>query len=159
MQDVLLTDATAAPGTDNEEIRGKHMVFSICGVNYAIEIESVTEIIGIQPITPVPNLPGYVKGIANVRGTIVPVVDMRAKFGLESVAYDERTCIILASRDEINIGLIVDAVEDVIQLAPEDILPPPRGNADGRNKYLKAIGKYGDKVEQILDIAKIMDAG
>lgn len=158
MQNVSLADTGIVSRTDNEEIHGKHMVFSVCGVNYAIEIEYVTEIIGIQPITPVPNLPSYVKGIANVRGTIVPVVDMRAKFGLERVPYDERTCIILACKDDINIGLIVDSVEDVIQLSQEDILPPPRGNADGRNKYLKAIGKCGDQVEQILDISKIMDA-
>lgn len=151
MQELSLSELTGG------ETQGKHLIFSICGVQYGIEIEFVTEIIGIQPMTPVPNTPSYVRGITNIRGTIVPVIDMRARFGLEEAPYDERTCIVLISKDNMHIGMIVDAVEDVVQLAPEDILPPPNGGGAENGKYLKAIGKCSDEIKQILDISMVFE--
>ena len=151
MQDVMISEKT------DQEKQLKHLIFSVYGVHYGIEIEYVTEIIGVQPITPVPNTPYYVKGIINIRGTIVPVVDMRARFKLEEVPYDERTCTVLLSKDNVNIGIIVDAVADVIQFSADDILPLPTGNTTDKNKFLKGIGKYGNEVRQIIDINKIFE--
>lgn len=140
---------------ENEDIKGKHLIFSISDVSYGIEIEYVTEIIGIQPITPVPNTPDYVKGVTNIRGTIVPVVDMRILFALGEKNYDERTCIVLIGGENMHIGIIVDAVEDVLKFAPEDILPPKRSSTGEKSIYIKAIGKIGGKVKQIIDIYSI----
>ncbi|MGE4484087.1 MAG: chemotaxis protein CheW [Oscillospiraceae bacterium] len=151
MQDIMLSEVK------NEETQGKHLIFSICDVHYGIEIEYVTEIISVQPITPVPNTPCYVKGITNIRGTIVPVVDMRARFKLEEVPYDERTCIVLLSKENVNIGLIVDAVADVISFSADDLLPLPTGSTTDKNKFLKGIGKCDGEVKQIIDISKIFD--
>ena len=132
----------------------KYLIFSVNGIDCGIEIGYVTEIIGIQPITAIPNTAGYIKGIINIRGTIVPVVDLRLRFNFEPAEYDEKTCIISINKDSIHLGLIVDAVEDVLQLSKEAVLTPP---TDGKvkNEFLKAIGKYQGTVKQIVDIDKI----
>ncbi len=140
--------------TDGEE-QWKFLIFSVNGVEYGIEINHVTEIIVIQPITIVPKTPEYVKGIINIRGTIIPVVDMRLRFHLEPCEYDEKTCIIWLSKENVSLGIIVDAVVDVIQLSEDTVLEPPREKADAKSKFLKAIGKYQETVKQIIDINKI----
>lgn len=133
----------------------KYLVFSVNGIEYGIEITYVTEIIGIQPITAVPRMPPYIKGIINIRGTIVPVIDMRLRFHYLETEYDEKTCIISLNRDGIYLGLIVDAVVDVIQLSAETVLAPPADSAEAKTKFLKAIGKYQGMVKQIVDIDAI----
>lgn len=144
--------------SDNADLQGKFLIFSVHSVEYGIDIGNVTEIIGIQYMTPIPNAPPYVRGITNIRGTIVPVVDMRLRFGIEEAEYSERTCIVLISSENMHIGLIVDSVEDVVQLAPDNILPLPQGSVAENNKYLKAIGKDGESIKQIIDIEKIFEA-
>ena len=136
----------------------KYLIFMIDSVSYGIEIEYVTEIIEIQPITQVPNTLPYIKGIINIRGTIVPVIDMRQRFSMEQAEYDERTCIVSLNRNNVYLGLIVDEVEDVIQLPAEAILPPPTENMETENKFLKSIGKYADTVKLIIDVDKLYEA-
>ena len=143
--------------SDNAELQGKFLIFSVHDVEYGIDIGNVTEIIGIQDMTPIPNSPPYVRGITNIRGTIVPVVDMRLRFGIEEAEYNERTCIVLISSENMYIGLVVDSVEDVVQLTPENILPLPQGSVAENNKYLKAIGKDGENIKQIIDIERIFE--
>ncbi len=143
--------------SDNAELQGKFLIFSVNDVEYGIDIGNVTEIIGIQYMTPIPNAPRYVRGITNIRGTIVPVVDMRLRFGIEETEYTERTCIVLISSENMYIGIVVDSVEDVVQLAPENILPLPQGSVAENNKYLKAIGKDGEKIKQLIDIERIFE--
>jgi len=133
----------------------KYLIFSVNGIDYGIEITYVTEIIGIQPITAVPHMPSYIKGIINIRGTIVPVIDMRLRFHYPEAAYDEKTCIVSLNKDGVYLGLIVDAVVDVIQLSAETVLAPPAESAEAKTKFLKAIGKYQGTVKQIVDIDKI----
>lgn len=137
------------------EEQSKYLIFSVRGIDYGIEIGYVTEIIGIQPITTVPHSPPYIKGIINIRGTIVPVIDMRLRFSFEETAYGEKTCILSLTKDNVHLGLIVDTVVDVIQLSPETVLSPPSDGIEAKNKFLKAIGKYHGKVKQIVDINKI----
>ena len=149
MKDILTNEKIVA------DEQWKYLIFSVNGIDYGIEIGYVTEIIGIQPITAVPNTPGYIKGIINIRGTIVPVVDMRLRFSYQPTEYGEKTCIISLNKDSIYLGLIVDAVVDVIQLAADTILTPPSDGAEAKNKFLKAIGKYQGTVKQIVDINRI----
>lgn len=145
--------------SDNAELQGKFLIFSVCEVDYGIDIGNVTEILGVQHMTPVPHTPSYVRGITNIRGTVVPVVDLRMRFGLAETEYTERTCTILISSENMHIGLVVDAVEDVVQFAPENILPLPQGSVAEKNKYLKAIGRDGESIKQIIDIEKIFETG
>ncbi len=149
MEDILTNEQV----TNDEQ--WKYLIFSVNGVDYGVEIGFVTEIIGIQPITAIPNTPDYIKGIINIRGTIVPVIDMRLRFNFEPTEYGEKTCIISLNNDNVHLGLIVDAVVDVIQLSADTVLMPPSDGIEAKNKFLKAIGKYQKGVKQIVDINKI----
>lgn len=121
--------------------KGKFLTFLLGKEVYAIEIKFVIEIIGIQPITELPQLPEYVKGIINLRGKIIPVIDVRLKFKKKPMEYNDRTCIIVVEMRDIFVGLIVDNVSEVLTIADEDIAPPPNINKEIENKYIKAIGK------------------
>lgn len=102
----------------------RYLTFSLGNQIFGIEIRYVTEIIGIQPITEVPEMPDYVKGIINLRGKIIPVIDVRLKFRKEPAEYNDRTCIIVIDIHEISIGLIVDNVAEVLTITEENIVPP-----------------------------------
>lgn len=135
--------------------KGKFLTFSIGSEFYGIEIMYVTEIIGIQSITEVPELPDYIKGIINLRGKIIPVMDVRLRFKKEPREYNDRTCIIVIDINEISIGLIVDSVSEVLSIPDADIVPPPELNKGG-NKYIKGIGKVENDVKLILDCNKLL---
>jgi purine-binding chemotaxis protein CheW len=137
---------------DNEDTqKGKFLTFKIGKEEYGIEISYVTEIIGIQAITEIPELPGYIKGIINLRGKIIPVMDVRLRFKKEPAEYDDRTCIIVVDINDMSVGLIVDNVSEVISIPEESIVPPPDAKTGFRNRYIKGIGKAGDSVKLILD--------
>ncbi|HZJ84656.1 MAG TPA: chemotaxis protein CheW [Syntrophomonadaceae bacterium] len=136
--------------------KGKFLTFSLGSEFYGIEIKYVTEIIGIQPITEVPELPDYVKGIINLRGKIIPVMDVRLRFKKPPQDYNDRTCIIIIDVKETDIGLIVDSVSEVLEIPEEEIVSPPEVNKN-QNRYIKAIGKVGEDVKLILDCFKLLN--
>lgn len=136
---------------------GKYLTFTLDEENYGIEIKNVTEIIGIQKITRVPELPAYMKGIINLRGKIIPVIEVRLKFKKESVEYDDRTCIIVVNIKELPVGLVVDNVDEVLSIADEDIAPPPDNRTGFDNRYINGIGKSGNKVHILLDCNKLLE--
>lgn len=136
--------------------KGKLLTFNLGEETFGIDIIYVTEIVGMQPITIVPEFPVFVKGIINLRGKIIPVMDARLKFGKESIEYNDRTCIVVVDVRHISIGIIVDAVSEVLSLDDENIVPPPRFGEGGR-KYIKAIGKLKEDVILILDSEKLLD--
>ncbi len=135
---------------------GKFLTFSLGKEEFGIEIKYVTEIVGIQPITVVPEVPAYIKGIINLRGKIIPVIDVRIKFGKEEVEYNDRTCIIVIDIHDVLTGLIVDNVAEVLTIPDENIVPPPDYKTGFRNRYVKSIGKVGNEVKLLLDCAKIL---
>lgn len=136
--------------------KGKFLTFSLGLEFYGIEIKYVTEIIGIQAITEVPELPDYVKGIINLRGKIIPVMDVRLRFKKPPQDYNDRTCIIIIDVKETDIGLIVDSVSEVLEIPEEEIVSPPEVNKN-QNRYIKAIGKVGEDVKLILDCFKLLN--
>lgn len=147
--------------TDFEELeedtqKGKFLTFSLGEEYYGIDIMYVTEIVGIQPITVVPEMPDFIKGIINLRGKIIPVMDVRLKFRKEAKDYNDRTCIIVIDVHELSIGIIVDAVSEVLNINDENIVPPPNMNASGR-KYIKSVGKSDKNVILILDCEKLLN--
>jgi purine-binding chemotaxis protein CheW len=147
---------------DNLEIqnedtqKGRFLTFTLGKEDYGIEIKYVTEIIGIQPITQIPELPDYLKGIINLRGKIIPVMDVRLRFGKEPLAYTDRTCIIVIDINETSIGLIVDTVSEVVSIEDENIMSPPNAKTGFNNRYVKGIGKLGNEVKLLLDCGKIL---
>jgi len=136
--------------------KGKFLTFSIGKEDYGIEISHVTEIIGIQAITEVPELPEYIKGIINLRGKIIPVMDVRLRFRKSAKEYNDRTCIIVVDIQEVSVGLIVDTVNEVMNIEDENIVPPPDMKTGFRNRYVKGIGKVGSDVKLLLDCEKLL---
>jgi len=136
--------------------KGKFLTFYLGQECYGIDILYVTEIIGIQPITAVPELPHFIKGIINLRGKIIPVMDARLKFSKEAKDYNDRTCIVVIDVGQLSIGIIVDEVAEVLNISDENIVPPPNLNTGGR-KYIKSVGKSEEKITLILDCEKLLD--
>lgn len=131
---------------------GKYLTFLLDNEFYGIEIKYVIELIGIQIITNIPNVPDYVKGIINLRGKIIPVIDVRLRFQKEERPYDDRTCIIVVEFNEIQAGLIVDSVDEVIDISDAQIAKAPQRQAgEIENSFIKCIGKTGDKIILLLD--------
>ncbi|GAE90681.1 chemotaxis protein CheW [Acetivibrio straminisolvens] len=152
-----MTEAlTVELGLGQEETqRDKYLTFLVEKEYYGIEIKYVTEIIGIQSVTEVPDLPEYIRGIINLRGKIIPVMDVRLRFGKEFREYDDRTCIIVIDAENILIGLIVDSVCEVMSIPNEEIVAPPDFN-QSENKFIKGIGKTGSEVKLILDCERLL---
>ncbi len=136
--------------------KGRYLTFNLGKESYGIEISYVTEIIGIQPITQVPELPDYIRGIINLRGKIIPVMDVRLRFRKDFKEYSDRTCVIVIDIMELSIGLIVDSVSEVISIPETEIVPPPEFNHGG-NKYVKGIGKVHGEVKLLLDCNKLLN--
>ncbi len=136
--------------------KGKFLTFCMGNEFYGIEIKYVTEIIGLQPITEIPEMPAYIKGIINLRGKIIPVMDVRLRFKKPYREYNDRTCIVVIDIREVSIGLIVDSVSEVISIPDEEIVAPPSVAKEG-NKYIKGIGKVGTKVKLLLDSDKLLN--
>ena len=141
---------------DEEDTQeNKYLTFMIGREDFGIEIRYVTEIIGIQGITVVPSVPPYVKGVINLRGKVIPVMDVRLRFGVEERPYDDRTCIIVINIDEQPVGLIVDRVLEVLDIQASEIEPPPKIKKGQSNRFIQGMGKVGDQVKILLN-AKIL---
>ncbi|MCB2340677.1 chemotaxis protein CheW [Clostridium estertheticum] len=143
--------------TAEDTQKGKFLTFSVGKESYGIEIKFVTEIIGIQEITEVPELPDYVKGIINLRGKIIPVIDVRIRFRKEPKDYNDRTCIVVINIKETTVGLIVDNVAEVINIDDSNIVPPPQMKTGFHNRYVRGIGKVGNEVKLLLDCDKLLN--
>jgi len=141
---------------EEDTLKGRFLTFSLGNESYGIEVKYVTEIIGMQAITEMPELPEYVKGVINLRGKIIPVMDVRLRFKKEPREYNDRTCVIVVDINDISIGLIVDTVSEVITIPEEDIVEPPQMNKELNNRYIKSIGKVGSDVKLLLDCEKLL---
>ncbi len=141
---------------DEDTQRGRFLTFSLGNESYGIEIVYVTEIIGIQAITEIPELPEYINGIINLRGKIIPVMDVRLRFKKEPKEYNDRTCVIVVDIKDISLGLIVDSVSEVLSIPEEDIVSPPKMSKAHGNRYIKKIGKVGNDVKLLLDCEELL---
>ncbi len=152
-----MTQAEAQNLLEQEEDtqKGKYLIFTIGAEEYGMEIRYITEIIGIQPITEVPETQAYIRGITNLRGKIIPVIDARLRFRMPVREYDKKTCIIVIDINDLSIGLIVDSVSEVLELRDEDIVPPPDINK-GVRRYVKGIGKATSGVKLLLDCERLL---
>ena len=135
---------------------GKYLTFILGAEVYGLEIRYVTEIIGIQKITPVPDMPNYVKGVINLRGKVIPVMDVRMRFRMKPRDYDERTCIIVINARETVVGLIVDTVQEVLEIPPENIEASHHFREGYGNQYMQGMGKVGDQVKILLNAEALL---
>lgn len=139
-----------------DEPSGKYLTFSLAGEDYGLEILKVREIIGLMDITTVPQMPFYVKGVINLRGKVIPVVDLRLKFGMEPTEYDEQTCTVVVDVGQL-MGVIVDTVQEVLDIADNQIDPPPPLGGGVDTSFVMGMGKIKDDVKILLDIDKVLD--
>lgn len=141
-------------------LAGKYLTVVLDNEAYGIAVLKVREIIRMQKITPVPQMPGFVKGVINLRGRVIPVVDLRVKFGLKA-EFAERTCIVvvqvrLPSEQTVQMGLIVDSVEEVVTLNNEEIEPTPDFGTKIDTTYLLGMAKVKGQVKTLLDIDRVV---
>lgn len=137
----------------------QYLTFILDEEHYGIDIASVIEIIGIQKITQMPQQPEYVKGVINLRGRIIPTVDVRIRFNKESIEYDERTCIIVVDVQGTIVGFIVDRVDEVMTITDESISAPPVFNQDFKGKYVKGIARIENMIIMILESELLLSEG
>ena len=139
---------------------GKYLTFSMADEEYGIGILEIKEIIGMMPITPVPQTPGFVKGVVNLRGKVIPVIDLRLRFGMPSVDYTERTCIIVVEMEEqettVLIGIVVDAVSEVLNIKAGDIEQTPTFGTKLNIDYILGMAKMEGGVKILLDISRVL---
>lgn len=134
---------------------GRYLTFRLGKEVFGIEIGFVTEIVGLQKISSIPESPDYVKGIINLRGKIIPVIDMRLKFKKSFAEYTDRTCIIVIGIRNFTVGLIVDNVDEVVSISDKQIAPPPSFRTGFQNRYINGIGKTEEGIRLLLDCDKI----
>lgn len=139
-----------------DSLKDLYLTFHLGNEDYGIEIRYVLEIVGMQRITEVPDMPGFLKGVVNLRGQIIPVLDMRIRFNMSSRNYDERTCIIVVNIDNVQVGLVVDTINEVCHIAEEMVSPPPETAGASSAQYIHGMGKFGDEVVILLDGRKIV---
>ncbi len=134
----------------------KYLTFLLDGQSYGIAIKDVVEIISMQPISKVPEFAEYAKGIINLRGKVIPVIDVRLRFGLLEKEYDSRTCIIITNITGVEIGFIVDNVQEVIDLEQGQIEESPSLSNGTAHRFVSGVGKWGDKMVLLLDSNKLL---
>jgi len=153
------TDATAEAMLPRG---GKYLTFSLAGEEYGIGILKVKEIIGMMPVTSVPRTPEFVKGVINLRGKVIPVIDLRRRFGMEAVEYTDRTCIIVveisANTGIMMMGIVVDAVSEVLNIKEETIEDTPGFGSEIDTNYILGMAKTEGSVKILLDINKVLTA-
>lgn len=145
---------------------GKYLTFQLGRESYGIGILKVQEIVGAMPVTRVPRMPGFVRGVVNLRGKVIPVFDLRLKFGLEGREDTDRTCIIVVrlrlgpgAGDEVTLGTIVDEVSEVVDVRESQIEPAPDFGPSVDTAFLQGVGKVGSKVVMLLDADRILPRG
>ncbi len=144
----------ANQGEDDTQ-QGRYLTFNLEKEVFGIEINFVTEIVGLQKISNIPEMPDYVKGVINLRGRIIPVVDMRLKFKKNLLVYTDRTCIVVIDMQSFTVGLIVDNVDEVVAIPNESIVPPPSYKTGFQNRYIKGIGKSEECIRLLLDCERL----
>ena len=158
MQELTRTMDQAVKAMGNRD--NKYLTFSLAGEEYGIGILKVKEIIGIMPITTVPRTPNFVKGVINLRGKVIPVVDLRLKFGIEEKSYTERTCIIVVEikvqAGSVLIGIVVDSVSEVLNIKGNDIEDTPTFGIRVNTDYILGMAKITGGVKILLDIDKVL---
>ncbi len=146
--------ATVAEATANRG--GKYLTFRLADEEYGLEILKVREIMGMLNITAVPRTPVFVRGVINLRGNVIPVIDLRLKFGMDELAQTEETCIIVVDVVGTEMGIVVDKVSEVLNIGSEDIQDPPSFGVTVNTDFILGIGKSDDRVTILLNIGEVL---
>ncbi|MHC4113725.1 MAG: chemotaxis protein CheW [Planctomycetota bacterium] len=161
-----MSDSTSQVQHENPAVAekgGKYLTFALANEEYGLEILKVREIIGYMDITVVPQMPHFVKGVINLRGQIIPVIELRTRFELEAVEVTKQTCIIVVEvcrdRCKYNYGIVVDRVLEVLEILSENIEETPQFGSSVNIDFLLGMGKVGESIKILLDIDKVLESG
>jgi len=143
-------------GGDKTSENGQFLTFTLQNEEYGIEILRVQEIKGFSKITPIPNAPSFVRGVMNLRGTVVPIIDLRARFAMTEKEYDQFTCIIVVNVGNRVVGLVVDTVSDVLNIPNDSIADPPELATSGDTSCITGMGKLGERIVMLLDTGRLV---
>ncbi|HUA57666.1 MAG TPA: chemotaxis protein CheW [Verrucomicrobiae bacterium] len=160
MPSTILSANESATGALSDPRAGKYLTFQLAQEEFGIRVLKVREIMGLQEITAVPQTPGHVKGVINLRGKVVPVIDLRLKFGLDAAEYTQRTCIIVTQvqgeSSSVMMGIVVDGVSEVLNLSGAEIEDTPDFGESAGSQYLLGMAKVKGKVKILLDIDRVL---
>lgn len=157
MNEETMVDAINSEVVGSAEMEGKYLTFFTDNQLFGVPIADVVQIVQVQPITVVPDYPFYAKGIINLRGDIIPVIDMRLRLHKEEIEYNERTCIIIIMIKDIRTGFIVDSVNEVADIPDEEISPPPKfGSTNIEEQYLTGISRHDEHIVLLLDAKRVL---
>jgi purine-binding chemotaxis protein CheW len=149
---LMLDDDNSAADT----MKDMFFIFEIDNEDYGVEVANVKEIISMQNITRVPQMPSFIEGITNLRGDLIGVLDVRKRFGKPPKEYDEQTCIVVIESNQYTLGLIVDGVKATQTIESENVSPPPSAKLNNYNQFIRNIGKVGNSVKLLLDLDRFL---
>ena len=155
-QRISMRDGSLSEAAEGGDIEHMYMTFDLADETYAVNIQYVTEIVGMQHISAVPDMPDFIRGAMNLRGKVIPVMDLRLRFGLPWQEYDDRTTIIVLDQNNSQTGLVVDSVTDVVTIPKESIDPPPNWHGNESRGVIQGLAKQNNSVSMILDIARLL---
>jgi purine-binding chemotaxis protein CheW len=146
------------PGDQDTEdtVKNKFLAFRVGDENYGIEVCHVMEIVVVHKITEIPDMEDFVRGVINLRGQVIPVIDVRLRFQLEPRAYDDRTCIVVVNVNDSMVGMIVDSVTEVVDIPADRIDPPPAVSRSPASRFVLGVGHVGEGVRILLDAGKVL---
>lgn len=147
---------TKMPEENQDMMEGMYLTFLLDDQSYGLEVRYVIEIVRMQTITEVPDVADYIKGVINLRGKVIPVMDIRKRFSLEEKEYNERTCIIVVRVDDSETGLIVDTMQDVVDIPANKIQEPATLDQSAANRFIEGLGKLSNQVHVLLDAKSIV---
>jgi purine-binding chemotaxis protein CheW len=152
------SDDLDALDEEDGSLEHTYLTFHVEGEEYAVPVVNVTEIVRLQKTFAVPDVPSYIRGVINLRGKVIPLLDVRDRFGLANAPYTDRTVIVVLEVGEISTGLVVDGVSEVAEIAPDQIEVRPPTKSRGRLPMVRGLGKRANRVSFILDVAALIDA-
>ena len=135
---------------------GQYLTFALGDEEYGIELLKVQEIKGYSAITPIPNTPAHVKGVMNLRGAVIPIIDLRARFGMQTIEYNKFNVIIVINVGSRIMGLLVDAVSDVLNVGAEDVRPAPDFGTRADTRFISGMASAGDKIAVLLNLENLL---
>lgn len=166
METEAVTTETRRLGDDDRGVQalaGKYLTFSLGSEEYGVGILKVREIIGVMEITAVPHTPHYIKGVINLRGRVIPILDLRLKFGMPPKEYDERTCVIVVEvqghNSSVQVGMVVDSVSEVVNIATAEIEPAPAMGSSAESQNILGMAKVKGGVKILLNVDRVVGEG
>lgn len=140
----------------SEDLAGKHLAFELKGEVYAVPVAPIEDVIAVRDFTNIPQTVDYVQGVINLRGKVIPIIDLRGKFGMEMREYDDKTCIIVVEIEDILTGFVVDRIRQVVELTESDLSPAPSMSSRVKTQYITGMSRQDDEAIILLDVEKVM---